>query len=79
MQKAKKPLSGADSAENQPSLKMIHFASLNSMQRLAVHLKPREGKGRNRQDFAGRGEKKQIFCSVDFGTAEFLRNEFLAG
>lgn len=77
--KSKKPLPGADSAENQPYLKIIHFSSLSSVQRLAVHLEPREGKGRKHQDFAGRGKKKQICCSLDFGTAEFLQNEFLAG
>lgn len=73
MQKAKKPLPGADSTENQPYLKIIHFGSLSSM-----HLEPREGKGRKHQDFPGRGEKKHICCSVDYGTAEFLQNEFLA-
>lgn len=76
--KSKKPLPGADSAENQPYLKVIHFGRLSSARRLTVRLNPREGKGGS-GILSGQGQKEQDCCCADLGTSEFLQNELSAG
>lgn len=70
--KSKKPLPGANSAENQPYLKVIHFGWLSSTQRLTIHLDPREAK--EAVGFCwGRGRRSRTVAVLILGHLSFCR------
>lgn len=74
----KKPLPRADSPENHPNLKMIHFCLMSSMQRLTIHLDPQEGKGGIRI-LQGWGRRSRTVVVLVWGHLNFCRTNSYQG